>query len=538
MHPALELLVLALEGEEFEGNKERVATQVESRICVEVLIKMLKHRSLTSAAPAPAVAEAVVPPGALPPLPDFSGVLALLAQGNAARVSNGVCWREKGGFVILGKYLNQLFATLHDAAAAPAAVPASLLLLASKALMLLTDREHAREHFSSPGNAPVFTDLAVELLSCPVPPAPSSAAAAAPGPALVALGSPTAVQLEALQLCATNLVANLAFQPRYRQWLCAAAGSEAPSRLERFYAAVLGLARECPLTSGKAGSKIAAKATPAATKWCTVLSAGLTALLNLLTHAGCRSKFIEFSAVAPAASASGSGSAPSLSPLDALLSALTSLSAAWSDASYRVLPGSAAAEPSDKLLSVSLNLCVDDAANALFFARLFSAPAAAASAPASPALIERLLALAARPAAESKPDAPASATSITSALPPLLVERALGLVTRWEHRAASAAPAVASASAPAPSLFQPIRALVVQHGRAAPRGRQGPRGEGRASERREGRHRHRTRAKQCRSVDQAARTRDHRGQARTVSAQKEVNAQTGECSGEILAHGV
>ena len=445
--PAVQFLSLALEG---DGNKDRVASHVDSRLCIDVLIKILKHRS---AAPATAAkksdAAAPVSSSATLPLslPDFASVLPLFGASHAQKLSNGIWWRERDGFAALAKYLNQLFALLSSPASA-SGLPTDLLGFVVRVLMVLTDREQAREYLSSPSNAPVLTSLAVEMLR-------SSAAPASPGSSATVASTPK--ELESLQLNVCLLIANLAFQPKYRTWLCSSADNQT-RMLDPLFQGVLAQSLRCALTNGKGAtsSSGASSTEPHAA----VLSAGLTALINLLTHAGCRTRLIECGG---AASSSSSSAVIASSPLLLLLSSLTSLTACWSAASYRISVGSVLAELSDKILSIVLNLSVDDASNARIFSLLLEQQSKSkdGAAGASSLVLARLLALASKPSQDSKADEVASATSTVSTLPPLLVERALGVLTRGLRREHNATPAVAaSAAASAPS--RPIRAMVTQ----------------------------------------------------------------------------
>jgi hypothetical protein len=252
--------------------------------------------------------------------------------------------------------------------------------------------------------------LFVELLSSPSDETASSSA--------------TATTPDPLRLSAANLMANLSFQPKFRTWLTSEGRDK--TVLAPVYRAALGQLERSPLATG------AAKAQQHATSSASVVSACVSVVLNLSTHIGCRAALVDASlnvdddADQPAAPA----------PLSLLLQSLSHLTKAWDAANdFKALqPGSSLVDLSDKVLSVLLNLCVDDFANAVLFQRLLTKEH-------EPVLLT-LLRLAASPASTSSLGVSLSETSTTSSLPPLLVERALGLLTRGlrrEHNAAMAA---------------------------------------------------------------------------------------------------
>jgi tetratricopeptide (TPR) repeat protein len=428
-----------------DGNKERVvgaqAAQAGDRTCVDVLLKLIKLR-VPAPAGAGAASSSVAPAANIAPLPaasvlpQFAPALALLSSSKSAVATrNGIRWRERDGFVALGKYLSLLLARVQAHVAAAASMPMELIASATRALMVLTDRETARELLSAPAHAPALTSLFIELLS---PSAPSSAKAAS--------SSPTTTTPDSLRLSAANLMANLSFQPKFRTWLTSEERDK--TVLAYVYRAALGPLERSPLATG------AAKDQKQAQSSASVVYACVSVVLNLSTHLGCRAALVDASLNVDADSAQSSAPAP----LSLLLKSLSHLTNAWDAANnFKALqPGSSLADLSDKVLSVLLNLCVDDFANALLFQRLLSKEH-------EPVLLA-LLRLAASPASTSSSEASLSESSTTSSLPPLLIERALGLLTRGlrrEHNAAMAASSSGGVQGSAvASTPRPLRTLV------------------------------------------------------------------------------
>jgi len=443
-----------------EGNKERVvgagAAASGERACVDAMIKMLKQRNgaATKASNGTGASNAAPLPAASS-LPQFAAALALLSPSHPSHARVGIRWRERDGFVVLGKYLSQLLARVHehDAAAANGAaaeaMPIELVSAATRALMLLTDRENGREYLSSPTHAPALAALFIDLFS---PASPSSLSASS------SRGAASAAELVSLRHSCATLMANLAFQAKMRTWL-SADSPESKTVLAGVYRAALGQLERCELTNAGSTKEKTPAASGSGSISASVVSACLGVALNLSTHLGCRAAMIEASMDASDAS----------SPLSLLLKALLHLTKAWEPSSGEkgktslsfasLRPGSTLAELSDKVLSVLLNLCVDDFANAVVFQRLLAKEYLMVP--------KALLRLASSPAATSDPKEPVSEKTTTSLLPPLLVERALGLLTRGlrrEHNAALGASqtlgAQASSVAPSP---RPLREMVKEN---------------------------------------------------------------------------
>lgn len=394
--PALNLLAATLD--DADGNKERVATHVDSRIALDAVIKLCKQAQL------PARTSSVSSTASLPPsLPDFGVAAALFAPSHANRAANCVAFRERDGFAALGRYLMRLLVVVGARAPAGEPVPPEVLAQATRVLAVLTDREAARDYFAGPSQAGTVTELALSGISDSSP------------------------SHEEMRLSSANLLANLAHQPRYRQWI-AAPEQMAAGTSDRVVHAILEQTMTCTTTGGKGVTSAS------------VLSSCLSVVINLLAHPVCRQRFV------------GAADSASDAPLTLLLRTLDALATGWSRSSYAIGVGSPLGDVSEKVLSLVMNLAVDDAANERIFAAL------------APNTVVDIIKLVESPSRTSAASERASTTSITSVLPPMLVERALGVLTRGvrrEHQAAQAAAAAKNASG---AVARPLRKLLLGNG--------------------------------------------------------------------------
>jgi len=426
-----------------DGNKEKLVAHKESRMCLHVLLNLLAARhgaSNPSSQPSSLASSPSNVFTANRPLPDFDSSLSFVSphssdsstNATAAGSMNQVWWREHDGFTPLGKYMHLLYTTIansnnHETTGASQPLPPEILIVLLQCLMKMTDREGARVFFASATHAPLLTDAAVEVLSFNGQ------------PSSVLSSSSISQQVDARRY-ASNLLANLAYQPSYRSWLCS---SENCQRLGTIFNAVLDQAHSCALAGGKSSSSAAADSAH-------VLSSALTILINLFTHPTCRSRFIEATGDKDSTSTSSScASSSSSTLLSRLTSILLSLSVAWKRQSYNVTAGSLLSELSEKVLSCMQNLTVDDVANTRLYSTL------------SHAVLIELLHLASQPASTSSSDKTASATSIRSSISPVLIERCMAIIARVlkrEHQSTTSTEAAADKSS-----SRPLRQLVLQN---------------------------------------------------------------------------
>jgi hypothetical protein len=234
---------------------------------------------------------------------------------------------------------------------------------------------------------------------------------------------------------ALNLLANLCFQPTFRTWLSASAQLQS-GLVDRIYSSILSLSSE---------------------KSPSTLSAGLAGIINILGSPSLRVRFTESgpsqdASVAAEPNGNDASSSKESSPIGLLLSLLGQLANQWTKSNFSV--SKPLSELLEKALAIALNLTVDTWANLVFFQRVLSH---------APALLKSLIQLVSQPALGSDSHAAASDSSTRSSLSPLLIERALGVLTRGLRREHNVATAPLAPGVPKPStpVERPLRKLLL-----------------------------------------------------------------------------
>jgi DNA-directed RNA polymerase subunit RPC12/RpoP len=112
LHPCLAFLALTLDSA--EGNKERVCSHPQSRVCIDAVVRILKASDPTTSATNNKPPQIGAPTALPSTFPNFASLTSALAPHSPTHAQLAVTWRESNGFPALGSFLNACVGVLQS----------------------------------------------------------------------------------------------------------------------------------------------------------------------------------------------------------------------------------------------------------------------------------------------------------------------------------------------------------------------------------------------------------------------------------------